>query len=405
MRILIADKFSPRGLEALRGLGHEVTSEPGLGAEELPAALAERRPEILVVRSTKVTEAAFAAGKELSLVIRAGAGVNTIDLEAASHRGVFVANCPGKNAIAVAELAMGLILAHDRRLPEANAELHAGRWNKKAYSKGRGLYGRSLGLVGFGSIAREVATRARAFGMRVGAYSPRIDRDYAAMKKVAVFDKLDELLAASDVVSVHVPYRESTRHLIAAPQLAKLREGALLIHTSRGGVVDDRALAEAVAAGRVRAGLDVYEGEPAQGEAPFESPLRGLDGAYGTPHIGASTEQAAEAIAAETVRIIREFAERGVVPNVVNLDDGHEARFTLVIRHHDRVGVLAGILEALRKHQLNVQEMSNLVFRGAEGAASATITVENEPSAELLDELRSHEAVLGVDLRGDAGQS
>lgn len=399
MRILIADKFSERGQVTLRELGHEVTFEPGLGAEQLPAAVERVRPEVLVVRSTVVNEATFAAGAALALVIRAGAGVNTIDLEAASRRGVFVSNCPGKNAIAVAELAFGLILALDRRICEANGELQAGCWNKKKYGKGSGLYGRRIGLIGYGSIAREVATRARAFGMRVSIYSPSCDREQVEARKIHVCEQLDELLRSSDVVSVHVPYRESTRHLIGARELSLMAQDALLIHTSRGGVVDDRALAAAVADGRIRAGLDVFEDEPASGEAPFENPLRELGGVYATPHIGASTEQAAEAIAAETVRIIREFAERGAVPNVVNLDTRQEGQFTLVVRHLDRVGVLAKLLAALRKHQLNVQTMSNVVFKGTEGAASATIVVENEPSAELLDDIRSHEAVLGVDLR------
>ena len=399
MRILIADKFSANGQQVLRDLGHEVVFEPSLGAGDLPAALAQHRPEVMVVRSTKVTDASFEAGKELALLVRAGAGVNTIDLESASRRGVFVANCPGKNAIAVAELAMGLILALDRRICEANAELEAGTWNKKAYGKGRGLFGRRLGLVGYGAIARAVATRGLAFGLEVSTFDPFVDRDHAERQGVGVCESLDELLANSDIVSIHVPYRESTRHMIGARELALLPDGALVIHTARGGVVDDRALAEAVSAGRIRAGLDVYEDEPGSGKAPFELPLRNLDGVYKTPHIGASTEQAAEAIAAETVRIIREFSERGVVPNVVNLDSERTGHFTLVVRHHDRVGVLAGILDALRRHQLNVQEMSNVVFKGPEGAASATIVVENEPSAELLDDIRKHEAVLGVDLR------
>jgi D-3-phosphoglycerate dehydrogenase len=399
MRILIADKFSAIGQEALRGLGHEVIFDPGLGAGDLPDALDRQRPEVLVVRSTKVTDAALAAADELSLVIRAGAGVNTIDLESASRRGVFVANCPGKNAIAVAELAFGLILALDRRLCEANAELTAGTWNKKAYGKGKGIHGRRLGLVGYGAIARELATRARAFGMHVAAHDPFIDREHAARLEIEVVDSLDALLEASEIVSVHVPYRESTRHLIGARELALMPDGAILIHTARGGVVDDRALAEAVRSGRIRAGLDVYEDEPAESKAPFDNPLHELGDIYKTPHIGASTEQAAEAIAAETVRIIREFSERGAVPNVVNLDTERTGHHTLVVRHHDRVGVLAGILDSLRRHQLNVQEMSNVVFKGAEGAASATIVIENEPSAELLDDIRAHEAVLGVDLR------
>ncbi|WP_045115937.1 phosphoglycerate dehydrogenase [Plesiocystis pacifica] len=399
MRILIADKFHPRGIERLSELGHEVLSEPSLSAGDLPETLAAKRPEILIVRSTKVTATSFEAAEGLALVIRAGAGVNTIDLEAASRLGIFVANCPGKNAIAVAELTMGLMLALDRRIPDANADLRAGVWNKKKYGTGRGLYGRRLGLVGFGSIAREVATRALAFGMQVRAYSPTLTAERADAYDVEVAPSLDALLGDSDVVSVHVPYRESTRHLIGAPQLALMPEGAVLVHTARGGVVDDRALSEAVAAGRIRAGLDVYEDEPSGGKAEFNLELRKLEGVYGTPHIGASTQQAAEAIAAEAIRIVTSFADRGVVPNTVNLDDHGPARHTLVVRHHDRVGVLASILDALRKHQLNVQDMHNVVFKGAEGAASATIAVENEPSADLLDDIRAHADVLGVDLR------
>ncbi len=399
MNILIADKFSTSGLETLREQGHHVIYQPELGAAELPKAIADERPEILVVRSTEVRAEAFAAGERLSLVIRAGAGVNTIDLEAASRRGVFVSNCPGKNAVAVAELAIGMLLALDRRIADANAEMAAGKWDKKKYGKGQGLFGRRLGLIGFGSIAREVATRARGLGMRITAYSPSIDHDEAAARKIDVAPNLDVLLQTCDAISVHVPYRESTRHLIGARELGLMKKGTILIHTSRGGVVDDRALADAIARGHVRAGLDVFEDEPAAGTAPFDNPLRNLEGVVMTPHIGASTEQAEEAIGAETLRIIREFSERGVVPNVVNLETQREGQYTLVIRHLDRVGVLAGVLDALRRERLNVQEMSNVVFKGAEGAASATIVVENEPSAELLDQIRRVDAVLAVDLR------
>lgn len=399
MRILVADKFSSAGLAAIEALGHPVVYNPDVSAEALPALLAAERPEVLVVRSTEVKEAAFAAGERLSLVIRAGAGVNTIDLEAASRRGIFVSNCPGKNAIAVAELAMGLILALDRRIHEASAELAAGKWDKKKYGKAEGLFGRKLGLVGFGAIGREVASRAKAFGMRVAVYDPAIDREYAAEHKLEVCTSIDELLPGCDAVSVHVPYRESTRHLIGARELGLMKKGALLIHTSRGGVVDDQALADALKAGKLRAGLDVFEGEPEAGSGPFELAIGKVPGVAMTPHIGASTEQASEAIASETARIIKEFAERGQVPNVVNLVTDRSGLFNLVVRHLDRVGVLAGVLDALRRAQINVQEMSNVVFKGAEGAASATIVLENEPSAELLDEIRRQDNVLAVDLR------
>jgi D-3-phosphoglycerate dehydrogenase len=185
--------------------------------------LAQTGADVLVVRSTKVTGEAFDRATKLSLVIRAGAGVNTIDLDAASRHGVFVANCPGKNAIAVAELAVGLILASDRRLPEAVQDARQGKWRKKHYGKADGLYGKHLGLVGFGAIAREVAIRARAFGMRVGAFDPALNSSNAMAAGVDAFDSLEDLLRRSEVVSVHVPYNNATHHLIGAEQLAARR--------------------------------------------------------------------------------------------------------------------------------------------------------------------------------------
>jgi len=398
MLVLIADKLPARGLADLRELGLTVDARPELGAEDLPAALADSKASVLVVRSTKVTAAAFEAADDLGLVIRAGAGVNTIDLDAASRHGVYVANCPGRNAIAVAELTMGMLLAMDRRIPDAVADLRAGRWRKKHYGKAAGLLGRRLGLVGFGSIAQAVAERARAFGMEVGAYSRSLTAAVAEEHDVHAYGSLEDLLAESDAVSLHVPYSESTKRLIAAPQLAAMKDGALLIHTARGGVVDDAALREAVAAGKIRAALDVFEDEPSEGEAPFENSLRELEGIYGTPHIGASTEQAQLATVAEVVRIVRGYMDSGDVANVVNLLPRRESGWSIVIRHRDRVGVLAGVLTALREADSNVQEMQNVIFRGNQ-AASATIVVQREPTGALLGALRAQPDILSVQVR------
>jgi D-3-phosphoglycerate dehydrogenase len=402
MVVLIADKFSGPGKQRLEKLGFVVELRPDLGADGIPAALAETGADILVVRSTKVTRAAIEGGPHLALVIRAGAGVNTIDLAAASERGVFVANCPGKNAIAVAELTMGLLLAVDRSLPDAVAEMRQGRWNKKRFGKARGLFGRRLGLIGFGAIAQEVARRAVAFGLRVSAYARTLDDETAATHDVTRAPSLDALLAESDIVSVHVPYGQATHHLLDAAALAKMKPGAVLIHTARGGVVDDAALADAVARGHLRAALDVFEDEPKPAEAPFHSALRTVDGVYATPHIGASTEQAEAAIADETVRIIHDYRDRGVVHHAVNVVTDRPARWTIVVRHLDRVGVLAGVLGALREDQLNVQEMQNTVFSGNQ-AASATITLEREPSRAMLDALRAQADILAVEVRAVAG--
>lgn len=401
MKILVADKIPHGALARLESLGHRVSFHPEFGADDLPDAVVDRQAQVLVVRSTKVRRAVFEADAPLSLVIRAGAGVNTIDLGAASQRGVFVANCPGKNAIAVAELTLGMIIALDRRLVEASADMAAGRWRKKHYGKAAGLLGRRIGLVGFGAIAREVASRAQAFGMEVVAWTPGLDAQRTEPYDVKAAGSLDELLSACDVVSVHCPHGEATHHLIGARELGLMRDGASLVHTARGGVVDDAALAEAVASGRIRAALDVFEEEPAGGEAEFGAALRELEGLVATPHIGASTDQAAAAIGAEVARIIQDFATHGVVHNVVNVARARPTRHALVVRHLDEVGVLASILESLRREQLSVKEMQNVIFAAGDegGAACATIVVERAPSADLLASLRTSPRILAVDLR------
>lgn len=398
MRVLIADKLPATGVRAIAALGVELTERPELTADDLPAALADSGADVLVVRSTKVTADAFAAAPRLGLVVRAGAGVNTIDIAAANRHGVFVTNCPGKNAIAVAELTLGLILSLDRQIPDAVAQMRAGQWNKKRFGKAEGVHGRRLGLVGFGHIGREVSVRARAFGMSVEVFDPALDRATADVNDVERAADLDSLLRGCDVISVHVPYGKSTHHLIGGRELALLRDGALVINTARGGVVDDGALAEAVRSGRIRAALDVFEDEPSAAEASFASPVRELAGLYATPHIGASTEQAERATAFEVARIIDEYLRTGNVPAAVNLQRGRAARFAVVVRHRDRVGVLAAILGGLREEQLNVQEMQNVVFEGQE-TACASISLERQPSAELIERLRTQPDVLTVDIR------
>lgn len=402
MKVLVADKLPGRMTTELRALGHEVIVDEALSSSTLPAALAASRAEALVVRSTEVTAAAFEAAPSLSLVIRAGAGTNTIDTKTASRRGVYVTNCPGKNAIAVAELVIGMLIALDRRLVDATTDLKQGRWRKKEYGKARGLYGRTLALVGFGAIAQEVASRAAALGMRVVAWSPSLDETRAEAAGVERASSLPELLACADALSVHVPYRKATHHMIGAAELSQMKPGALFIHTARGGVVDDAALAEAVREGRLRAAVDVLEGEPEAGEAEVSAPLLSLPGVVATPHVGASTDQASEAIGDEVVRIVRDFETRGVVHNCVNLVRERAGGFVLVVRHYDRVGVLARVLDALRAEELSVKEMLNVVFASdpdAEGAASATISIEREPSSALVERLRADDAILAVDVR------
>ncbi len=401
MRVLVADKFEPSGLAGLKAAGCEVVYQPDLADDTLTTAIRETGADVLVVRSTKVAAPMLDAGR-LSLIVRAGAGVNTIDVAGASARGIYVSNCPGKNAIAVAELAFGLILALDRRIPDNVAELRAGTWNKKEYSKAKGLHGRTLGLLGFGSIGQEMARRARAFGMPVLVWSRRFAADAEAARAATSADLPVEIVASpvelarrSDVLSVHVALGKETRGLVGAEILGALRPGSLFINTARAEVVDHAALAQVVKDKGIRVGLDVFEGEPAAAAGEFRDPLAALPGVYGTHHIGASTDQAQEAIAAETVRIVRAYQDTGRVPNVVNLARQTPATHMLVVRHRDRPGVLAHVFEQLRADNLNVQETENIIFEGAE-AAIARINLDGAPGSAALEKIAASGDVISL---------
>ncbi|HET7724400.1 MAG TPA: phosphoglycerate dehydrogenase [Propionibacteriaceae bacterium] len=392
MRVLIADSFERSGIDALTAAGMDVTVDPQLSGASLAEAVAAQRPDVLVVRSTKVPEEVLAAGP-LKLVVRAGAGYNTIDVAAASKRGIYVSNCPGKNSVAVAELAFGLILALDRRIVDNTVDLREGRWNKSAYSKGAGLYGRTLGLIGVGGIGSAMIARAKGFGMKVVAWSRSLTPERAEELGVVALPSPEAVAKAADVVSVHVALNDGTRGLCGTDFFAALKPGALFVNTSRGEVVDEAALAAAIADKGVRAGLDVFSDEPAGGSGEYAGEIGANPGVYGTHHIGASTAQAQEAIAAEAVRIITVFAATGEVPNAVNIAVTTPAVCSLVVRHLDRPGVLAACLDAVSRAGINVQEMSNTVFDGSE-AAVATIRLEVEPSADLLEAIRAADNVL-----------
>jgi len=406
MKVLIADKFEKSGIEGLRAAGCDVVYEPDLQDDSLVTAIGESGADVLVVRSTKVTEPMLDAGR-LSLVVRAGAGYNTIDVAGASKRGIYVSNCPGKNAIAVAELAWALLLAVDRRIPDNVVDLRAGKWNKKEYSKARGLHGQTLGVLGAGTIAAEVIKRAGAFGMPVVLWSRRFDgrsgplpeADAAAAGLESASRQTTITLAPTpaavaeqaDVLSIHLALGKETRGLVNDAVLSRLKPGAVVINTARGEVMDHDALARAITSRGLRAGLDVFANEPASATGDFADTIVQQPGVYGTHHIGASTDQAQDAIAAETVRIVRAYKETGRVPNVVNLARQTPARFRLIVRHRDRPGVLAHVFDHLREGNINVQETENIVFEGAE-AAVASINLDGAPDAALLERIRGGNA-------------
>jgi D-3-phosphoglycerate dehydrogenase len=310
--ILLADKLPDSIIDELKALGLEVDSQPKLGENDLPDAITGAK--YLVVRSTKVNAKTIEAADALKMIVRAGAGYNTIDVDAAAKAGVAVCNTPGKNSVAVAELAMGLIVALDRRIPDNVADFRNGVWNKAGYSKAEGVYGKTLALVGVGNIGKEVAKRALAFGMKVyGKDIVPID-----VEGVESFADYDAVVPKADFVSIHLPSNSQTRGMIDKDFLSMMKDGAALINTSRAEIVDQAALVEAVKSRGLRAGLDVFEDEPEQKTGEVRSELRELDGVYVTHHIGASTAQAQFAVAEETLRVVKTFQETGEPLHKVN---------------------------------------------------------------------------------------
>jgi D-3-phosphoglycerate dehydrogenase / 2-oxoglutarate reductase len=312
-RVLVADALQAVGVDALRKHGLEVDVAGTLDERALAARLPEY--EGLIVRSaTKVTRAAIAAGTKLEVIGRAGAGVDTIDVEAATERGIIVMNTPGGNTTAVVEHTMGLLLAMARRLPLADATLKAGRWEKNRL-QGVELFGKTLGILGLGRIGSEVARRALAFRMHVLGYDPYLTREAADRLGVESVE-LDDLLARSDFVTIHTPLTGDTRHLLGEAELARAKPGVRLINCARGGIIDEAALVRALTSGHVGgAAIDVFEQEP----PPADHPLLRFEQVVVTPHLGAATDEAQSAVALAIADQVADVLVRGVVSNAVNL--------------------------------------------------------------------------------------
>ncbi len=399
MRLLIADKLHPRAVEELQTLPLEVVYEPEVTKETLLGKIAG--VGILVVRSTEVTARVIDKARQLHLIVRAGAEFSTIDVRAASRRGIYVANCPGKNAAAVAELVYGLILSIDRRIPDAVASLRAGKWERLKFGGAEGVHGKTIGVAGLGAIGREVVARARAFGLAPAAWSRSLTPAKASELGVVFCPTLEDLASRSQIVSVHLPITDRTRRLFDRRFFSFLPPRAIFINTAREGLVDAEALREAVRERKLRVGLDVFPDEPtAAKEYASELFAAGHEGegfVYGTPHIAASTDQAQLAIATETVRVIRSFLLEGNVPNVVNVSTSSGARFQLVIRMVDKVGTFAHVLNVIKRHGINVEEVTNTIFEGG-GASCAKLRVISRPSEVCLAEIHAFEEVLHVDM-------
>ncbi len=399
MRLLIADKLHPRAVEELRALPISVDYEPDLTSEQLEAKIGG--VGILIVRSTEVTASAIEAARELNLIVRAGASYATIDVRAASRRGIYVANCPGKNAAAVAELVFGLMVAVDRRLVDATLSLRNGQWLRKEYGNAEGLYGKTLGIAGMGAIGHEVALRARAFGMPVVAFSRSLTPARAADLGVGYAASIEDLARKSQVLSLHMALTDRTRGIIGERVFSALPSRAILINTARADLIDHAALAVAIRERGLRAAIDVVPAEP-RGTTAFATELPFVAAAasggflYGTPHIAASTDQAQLSVASEAVRVIRRFLLEGDVPNVVNVLKS-VARFQIVVRMQDKIGTFAHVLNVIKRHGINVEEVANTVFEGG-GAACAKLRVLSRPAESCLREIRAFDEVLHVDV-------
>ena len=312
MKVLIADKFPDNHIQTLKDNGIEVVYEAKAGENDIPNLVKDA--EFIVVRSTNVNAAAINAGANLKIVIRAGSGYNNIDVKAATEKGVSVSNTPGKNSIAVAELAMGLLVSLDRKIPDNVKDFNAGVWNKAKYSKAEGLFGKTLGIIGVGNIGKEIAKRAQAFGMKVIGY------DVVKSEGIGIeyIEDLEKLISRSDAITLHVPANPQTKGMFNDKLFGLMKKGAMLINTSRADVIDEDALIKAVKEKGIIAAVDVFKGEPEGKDGAVISKLQNVDGIYVTHHIGASTEQAQDAVAEETIKIILEYKKSGQILHCVN---------------------------------------------------------------------------------------
>jgi D-3-phosphoglycerate dehydrogenase len=389
LKVLVADKFPDKYIQQMKDLDLEVIYQPKLGEKELPEAAKE--VDILVVRSTVVSEETINASKKLNLIIRAGSGVNNIAISAANKKGIYVTNCPGMNAVAVAELAIGLIVALDRFIPENVFDFRNSIWNKDKYSKGKGLKGKTLGVIGVGNIGKEVAKRALAFEMNV--YGKDITRIEGV--QIKDFSEMDQLLPLCDVISIHLPATPQTKGLFNKQMFSYMKDGAYIINTSRHDIIVEDDLIEAIKEKNFRVAVDVFKGEPEGKSGEVKSKLQDNPNIYITHHIGASTEQAQDAVAEETINIIKHYVHSGVIDHWVNRAKVTDSHYQLVVKHYDKPGVLASVLDLLREGDINIEEIENVIFDGGI-AASCTMKLKNSATADMLKKMSENPNVISV---------
>jgi len=389
LKVLVADKFPDKYIQQMKDLDLAVSYQPKLGEKDLPEAAKD--VDILIVRSTVVNEDTINNSQKLNLIVRAGSGVNNIAIPAANKKGVYVTNCPGMNAVAVAELAFGLMITLDRFIPDNVSDFKNSIWNKDKYSKGKGLKGKTLGVIGVGNIGKEVAKRALAFEMNV--YGKDITRIEGV--QIKDFSEMDQLLPLCDIISIHLPATPQTKGLFNKKMFSYMKNGAYLINTSRQDVINEDDLLEAIKEKNLRVAVDVFKGEPEGKSGEVKSKLQDNPNIYVTHHIGASTEQAQDAVAEETVRIIKHYVHSGVIDHWVNRAKITDAKYQLVVKHYDKPGVLAGVLDVIRSGSINIEEIENIIFEGGI-AACCTLKLQNTATADMLKKISENQNVISV---------
>ena len=389
LKVLVADKFPDKYIQQMKDLDLAVSYQPKLGEKDLPEAAKD--VDILIVRSTVVNEDTINNSQKLNLIVRAGSGVNNIAIPAANKKGVYVTNCPGMNAVAVAELAFGLMITLDRFIPDNVSDFKNSIWNKDKYSKGKGLKGKTLGVIGVGNIGKEVAKRALAFEMNV--YGKDITRIEGV--QIKDFSEMDQLLPLCDIISIHLPATPQTKGLFNKQMFSYMKNGAYLINTSRQDVINEDDLLEAIKEKNLRVAVDVFKGEPEGKSGEVKSKLQDNPNIYVTHHIGASTEQAQDAVAEETVRIINHYVHSGVIDHWVNRAKITDAKYQLVVKHYDKPGVLAGVLDVIRSGSINIEEIENIIFEGGI-AACCTLKLQNTATADMLKKISENQNVISV---------
>lgn len=354
MNVLICDPISPKGIALFKQrpeFNVTVLDKRLPEAELLP--LVSETAAIVVRSETKITRKVMEAAPKLKVVGRAGVGVDNVDVEAATQRGIVVMNTPSGNTISTAELTFSMLLALARKIPQANASMKLGEWNRKSF-QGIELCNKTLGVLGMGRIGTEVARRALAFGMKVVAYDPYLSISRAKALQVELFENLEDIYSRADFITVHMPLTEETKGMLNTATFAKMKKGVRLLNCARGGIINENDLYEAIKSGQVAgAALDVYETEP----APKDFKLRELPQIIMTPHLGASTEEAQENVGIEVAEAITDFLVNGTVRNAVNLPNLDAKTFETVkpfLTLAEKLGRLLAQVSPKRNDQLIV---------------------------------------------------